>query len=958
MLQLIKKIWKRQSRLQPAGQAQSANLLDEVPRYPPFMKGLPVAETSDVLNTQSELIGRIRNVLGYPRVEFDQRVMPVLHRYADYVHLLPASEAHHHRGAGGLLRHGLEVAFWAAQSSEAHIFPFDGPPRSKASHEARWRFAAFLAGLCHDIGKPISDMDITDKPGHHTWRPFREALVPWARQIKADRYFVRWRDTRVHKRHELLTRNVFELVAGRESLDYLDEFDHRLLPSLLQAIGGVTGLNEPLTKVVMKADQESVKRDLTQNRMNIDEHSYGVPVERYVFDAMRTLVNNGAWTANEAGAKVWVLSEGAFIVWKLAIKDLNKAVQEAGVPGVPRDADTLADVLIERGYAIPNTVTTEDGEVITYRYWQIEPDIPQSNGVSGEAKFQVLRLDDVKTLFTNTVPAAIAGKVIVDDASKAQADSNESSIAVVKRAESTGQSEKNEKAKPTQKTASKSVPQKAAEPAKSEPTKVTKTEPQTAQPETTQAPVGEDAQSDHQENTDHIPADLDAVMAMLRETEPPAPALEAETIPEQTIQKGAEESAENVATLSVDNLEPEIVNKETNKSKDVIVGCNEVARSFQNAQNNESADPGQNEVTNKASLAVAQASSSAKGTVQHESQEETAHSATARLYALLDQLGQEAVQLRQLIEPVLNGVQPLGRVLFRVNGDVVVRYPKGLKALGDPAKVLIEMHSAGLVMADPVMPGKKIQTFDGVKAVVFTKTLSRAIAAAIGEAEAASDPFAIPAKSNSNQRKAKPATSAALPALQPTQSVQVTQKKEPVEEEPTAKCSESTQAVQDVVRDATSEQTKDGVSAVPDCFESPFLDNSVSLAISEEEFFAQGQPDEPAQDNSQRVSNTPDDRTSVQEAQRATGRIELDLSPKKITAEAAISELISMIRAGHGRWISGAVSYDGTEYSASAKSLDLVVSEYPHCLSKAQIRVQFMRKSGRILNGKIYLRGN
>ncbi|MCV5855159.1 TraI domain-containing protein, partial [Escherichia coli] len=90
---------------------------EEIPRYPPFAKGLPMAPVDKVLQTQNELIQKIRSTLGFTQEEYDRLVMPVIGRYAAFVHLLPASEAHHHRGAGGLFRHGLEVAFWATQAS-------------------------------------------------------------------------------------------------------------------------------------------------------------------------------------------------------------------------------------------------------------------------------------------------------------------------------------------------------------------------------------------------------------------------------------------------------------------------------------------------------------------------------------------------------------------------------------------------------------------------------------------------------------------------------------------------------------------------------------------------------------------------------------------------------------------------------------------------------------------------
>ena len=42
-----------------------------------------------------------------------QYIIPVLENYARFIHLLPASENHHHSDEGGLWRLGLEVAEWA-----------------------------------------------------------------------------------------------------------------------------------------------------------------------------------------------------------------------------------------------------------------------------------------------------------------------------------------------------------------------------------------------------------------------------------------------------------------------------------------------------------------------------------------------------------------------------------------------------------------------------------------------------------------------------------------------------------------------------------------------------------------------------------------------------------------------------------------------------------------------------
>ncbi|WP_212578640.1 hypothetical protein, partial [Vibrio parahaemolyticus] len=49
---------------------------EEIPRYPPFAKGLPMAPVDKVLQTQNELIQKIRSTLGFTQEEYDRLVMP------------------------------------------------------------------------------------------------------------------------------------------------------------------------------------------------------------------------------------------------------------------------------------------------------------------------------------------------------------------------------------------------------------------------------------------------------------------------------------------------------------------------------------------------------------------------------------------------------------------------------------------------------------------------------------------------------------------------------------------------------------------------------------------------------------------------------------------------------------------------------------------------------------------
>ncbi|WP_208324706.1 MobH family relaxase [Modicisalibacter xianhensis] len=395
--------------------------LEDVPRYPPFAKGLPVAPLHHVMATQAELIQRIRMTLGLRSDQFQELVVPVLCRYAEFVHLLPASEAHHHRGAGGLFRHGLEVAFWAAQASEATIFTLDGTPQERRDNEPRWRLAVCMGGLLHDVGKPLYDVSVTDRSGKLQWNPFEESLTEWAIGHRLDRYFLRWNENR-HKRHEKFSLLAIERIFTPEIRRFFGKPGPKVFESLLDALAG-TSAQHPVSRLIINADQTSVRRDLVNNRLSVDEHAYGVPVEKYVFDAIRRLVKSGGWKCNEIGAEVWVVHQGVFINWRAAAPRLVSMLEKDEIPGIPRDADTLADILLERGFALykPLPGTSAD-EVAGHRYWEVEPLLLQQGEVSAKVRMLMLRMESPELVFTTEPPAPVEARVVGDESEQAVPD--------------------------------------------------------------------------------------------------------------------------------------------------------------------------------------------------------------------------------------------------------------------------------------------------------------------------------------------------------------------------------------------------------------------------------------------------------------------------------------------------------------------------------------------------------
>lgn len=392
----------------PAPELSPASQEEEIPRYPPFMKGLPAAPVARILGTQTELIQSIEQALACPESLFQSIVLPVIARYAAFSHLLPASESHHHRGAGGLFRHGLEVAHWAALTSQDCLFATDVTPKARKSLEPRWRLAVCFAGLLHDIGKPVSDIAVMDRLGEHTWNPCDENLTDWAAQHHIDRYFLRWRENR-HKRHEQFSALVIERVLTREARAYILAPGPDIMQAMLETIHGLDR-GSKCYALVMAADCLSVERDLKAHYHGL-ESAMGMPVERYLCDAMRRLVKSGQWPVNEKGARIWRFQDGLYIVWRTAVKEILNLLDKDHIPGIPRDEDTLADILIERGLAIPKALPNGG----RFRYWRMQTEI--LNG-----SLFMLRLASIELVYSGEPPVAVDGMEVGDEPESAPAN--------------------------------------------------------------------------------------------------------------------------------------------------------------------------------------------------------------------------------------------------------------------------------------------------------------------------------------------------------------------------------------------------------------------------------------------------------------------------------------------------------------------------------------------------------
>ncbi len=225
------------------------------------------------------LVDALRTKLGFPPEVFDEAVRPVIARFAEFVHLLPASEAGHHAQPGGLFTHAVEVANLALDLRRGQILPRGAPPEAIGEQAHRWTYAVFVAALLHGIGKPIADLRVVMRKGpaaSESWSPLAGSM--FARG--ATSYRVEFVEPTA--RHDELYRTMPVLLFNRfvpEAILGWLSTDCALVRELLSHLAGdKAGEEGVLHGLVSRAHVESVRRNLlTGSRVRL-ETAQAVPL--------------------------------------------------------------------------------------------------------------------------------------------------------------------------------------------------------------------------------------------------------------------------------------------------------------------------------------------------------------------------------------------------------------------------------------------------------------------------------------------------------------------------------------------------------------------------------------------------------------------------------------------------------------------------------------------------------
>lgn len=320
---------------------------------------IPVRGFEDLVatNATQALLRSLEQRTRLSAESFRRDCLPVLETFAEFVQMLPASEAHHHAQPGGLWVHALEVVDAALTFRAGLELPPGASTEDRKRQEHRWTFAVFAPSLLHDVGKPVTDVKVTlygeDPRAGRTWAPMAGPMktfgVHW--------YSVAFGDPseRDYKAHTKLPAMLFHSFVQPRVMRWLAE-EGDVLPQLLAYLSG----EDPdgvLGSIVKKADSDSVRRNLLQGSRTRFASARTRPLIERLMEALRRMLHEGAvLPLNRPGAAGWVYDDKIwFVCARLADEVRTYLAQHessSGVPGKDRN-DRLFDTWQEHGAIAP-----------------------------------------------------------------------------------------------------------------------------------------------------------------------------------------------------------------------------------------------------------------------------------------------------------------------------------------------------------------------------------------------------------------------------------------------------------------------------------------------------------------------------------------------------------------------------------------------------------------------------
>jgi len=332
-------------------------------RYPAFSKGIPVEPIENIVGRQRELIQQIvqsRGLSGlHNRSKADELIMSPIRNFAEWVHLLPASDNSYFKGSGGLFRFGLEHALFSIRLAEQSILTRVTPEERREAEQV-WTHAAFLAGLVSESVLTLSKISVYSDSGD-TWHPGVEPLFQWLVRNNVKKYHIRWSAT---VDYAMVTAIAAKSIQ-QEQAALLAKGEKSVLPTLMSAIQTPHDGSNQIVSIIRTVRLKLIDKDLAGDPSNYGKPLSGMHLEPWFIDAMRHLVVNRHWQVNIETGRLWYGLDGLYLVWPLSGADIKQELRNAKCPFMPKTTEILAEMMCEAGIIDRNEASTGGGYIFT-----------------------------------------------------------------------------------------------------------------------------------------------------------------------------------------------------------------------------------------------------------------------------------------------------------------------------------------------------------------------------------------------------------------------------------------------------------------------------------------------------------------------------------------------------------------------------------------------------------------
>ncbi|MCF6252733.1 MAG: TraI domain-containing protein [Methylococcaceae bacterium] len=310
--------------------------------------GLTALPVKELLAPYTNLLELIHQQVGVPETHWKALYVQFIENFAEQVQLLPASESHHHSGAGGLLTHSLEVGLNALKIRKGRMLPVGASSEVIEEQKELWSYAIFTAAMLHDIGKPLTDQIITiisEEP--------KRILTPLTEKIPVKAiYRIEFRRGRKYRSHENVALLLASKIIPSPGLDWITS-NNDVLDDWSFCLTGRKHEANTLGELVTHADQLSTAQNLTGAENTPLPSSKSIPLAKRLRTALIYLIDEGTnIPLNRSGAAGWVYDDKLWLVSKRVLDELKKQMIEEGQTGIPSDNTRLMDELMQNNIII------------------------------------------------------------------------------------------------------------------------------------------------------------------------------------------------------------------------------------------------------------------------------------------------------------------------------------------------------------------------------------------------------------------------------------------------------------------------------------------------------------------------------------------------------------------------------------------------------------------------------